>query len=211
MPPFGGVVTHYHAISVELKPRTQDFDEIFRVIFHSIFAAMVGFLILERLYEMLTLVGVELMIVSHNYESQRKFNPKIGVFERLRSLSFLCSAAILGISRNVYHFWSIPRSLPVLTRTKKLVRVESICLFYDLYRAIAIDIEEILSCDPESDENPDDCYLYSYAYRQKHFEYLKSFLQFITTLQFYKFLYDFKVKFKLRLFIFVSVESRLSI
>ena len=68
MPPFGGVVTHYHAISVELKPRTQDFDEIFRVIFHSIFAAMVGFLILERLYEMLTLVGVELMIVSHNYE-----------------------------------------------------------------------------------------------------------------------------------------------
>ena len=85
-------------------------------------------------------------------------------------------------------------SLPVLIRTKLLVNGESVCLFYDLYRAIAIDIEEILSCDPESGENADNCYLYSYAYRQKHFEYLKSFLQFITTLQFYKFLYDFKVK-----------------
>ena len=77
----------------------------------------------------------------------------------------------------------------------QLVNVYSICLFYDLYRVIAIDIEEILSCDPESDEDSDNCYLYSYAYRQKHFEYLKSFLQFITTLQFYKFLYDFKVKY----------------
>ena len=89
----------------------------------------------------------------------------------------------------------IRRSLPVLTKTKLLVKGESVCLFYDLYRAIAIDIEEILSCDPESGENADNCYLYSYAYRQKHFEYLKSFLQFITTLQFYKFLYDFKVNF----------------
>ena len=77
-----------------------------------------------------------------------------------------------------------------------MVNAFSICLFYDLYRVIAIDIEEILNCDPESGD-ADNCYLYSYAYRQKHFEYLKSFLQFITTLQFYKFLYDFKVKFNL--------------
>ena len=80
----------------------------------------------------------------------------------------------------------------------------SICLFYDLYRVIAIDIEEILSCDPESGD-ADNCYLYSYAYRQKHFEYLKSFLQFITTLQFYKFLYDFKVKYNLYEFVRTSV------
>ena len=92
-----------------------------------------------------------------------------------------------------------------MTRTKLLVKGESVCLFYDLYRAIAIDIEEILSCDPESGENADNCYLYSYAYRQKHFEYLKSFLQFITTLQFYKFLYDFKVKFELFILI-LSVD-----
>ena len=51
LPPFGGVVTSSHAISVELKPRAQDFDQIFKIIFHSIFAGMVGFLILERLYE----------------------------------------------------------------------------------------------------------------------------------------------------------------
>ena len=59
MPPFGGVVTHYHAISVELKARAQDFDEIFRIIFHTTFALMVGFLILERVYEMITLARVE--------------------------------------------------------------------------------------------------------------------------------------------------------
>ena len=144
------------------------------------------------------------------YESSRKFNPKQGVFERLRSLSFLCSAAILGISRNFCHFRLITSSLPVLLRSYKLVKYFSICLFYDLYRAIAIDIEEILNCDPESDENADSCYLYSYAYRQKHFEYLKSFLQFITTLQFYKFLYDFKVNFDLKHFLRAKIICKRS-
>ena len=69
MPPFGGVVTHYHAISVELKARAQDFDEIFRIIFHTTFALMVGFLILERVYEMITLVRVEESKITVNHIS----------------------------------------------------------------------------------------------------------------------------------------------
>ena len=76
MPPYGGVTPSNQIISLQLTPRLQDFRQKFRQVLQGIYAAIVGFLLLEKLYEVL----------------------KLGLCARLRSMSFVQNTAILILS-----------------------------------------------------------------------------------------------------------------
>ena len=76
IPPYGGVTPSHQIITLELAPRLGDFRAVFKQMLHGIFAGVTGFLLLEKVYEIMTL----------------------GLGARLRSMSFLQSTAILLLS-----------------------------------------------------------------------------------------------------------------
>ena len=76
IPPYGGVTPSHQIISTQLKPRLQDFRQVFKQSLHGVFAGVIGFLLLEKLYEILT----------------------VGLVARLKSMSFLQSTVILLLS-----------------------------------------------------------------------------------------------------------------